>query len=105
MEKIPDWLKIWSELAEIRNTHFALQEEGQSDHWSENARKFSDRVRERWQEPDTSRDFLKSVLLKTRNQLCWISAPEQATGRLSVSYAKNTALEPSAGMRAVLKKI
>ena len=106
MEKIPDWLKIWSELVEIRNTHFALQEEGQSDHWSENARKFSDRVRERWQEPDTSRDFLKSVLFKNpESTLLDIGA---GTGNWAIylsPYAKRiTALEPSAGMRAVLEE-
>jgi ubiquinone/menaquinone biosynthesis C-methylase UbiE len=89
MEKIPDWLKIWSELAEIRNTHFALQEEGQSDHWSENARKFSDRVRERWQEPDTSRDFLKSALLKNpESTLLDIGAGTGNWAIISVSLCK-----------------
>ena len=102
--QLTDWLELWRELSETRNWRFDPEKGGEKDHWQKKAFAYSRRVQERWQQPDTTRDFLKTVLLNhPESTLLDIGA---GTGNwaiyLSPYASKITALEPSDGMRSVL---
>ncbi|PKN85093.1 MAG: SAM-dependent methyltransferase [Chloroflexi bacterium HGW-Chloroflexi-8] len=58
-----NWTTLWSQLARVGNTRRKLKlENGQADRWHKNVEQFNLRVYERWEQRDTSRQFVQKTL-------------------------------------------
>jgi SAM-dependent methyltransferase len=104
MEPITDWAKLWKELVEIKNysRKNGMETPGNGDIWSSKARDFNERVKQRWDKPDSTRKFMLS-LLEPNTTLVDIGA---GTGAWAILFSKHiqkvTAVEPSGAMAEVM---
>ena len=106
MKQVTDWCLLWRELAETRDRgqQTAKDTGTRRDLWEDRVHEFSERVKARWNKPDSSRDFVCAHLDSTTTVLD-IGA---GTGMWSLMMAKRaahvTALDPSAAMLGYLRK-
>ncbi len=98
-----NWVSLWQELVTLRDKSFNCENGQPFDYWKENAQKFAERVRERWRQPDTTRDFLVKIFKENPGStLLDIGAGTGNWAFFLAPYLRSvTAIEPSAGMRAV----
>ncbi len=108
MERMPDWIKLWKELVE-RQDRFRNQDKKPKkgkDQWKDRAKGFDAKVKERWSRPDPHRDFIVSRLSSYPGAT--VLDIGAGTGSWSILMSKAvrmvTAIEPSAGMREVLRE-
>ena len=97
-----DWAALWRELVERSNQRKA-KTGGDIKYWNKNAGRYDARVRRRWQQPDAIRTFICSRI-EPHTTLLDIGAGTGAWAALlaqQVSFV--TALEPSSGMRAIMR--
>ncbi|MBI9043655.1 MAG: methyltransferase domain-containing protein [Anaerolineaceae bacterium] len=105
MQALPDWQILWRDLVQIQNRRREIecQRLGSEDFWQDKALKFSDRVKTRWQQMDSSRELILSNVTEDETFLD-IGA---GTGAWSILLANQvravTAIEPSEAMAAELK--
>ncbi|MDL2268782.1 class I SAM-dependent methyltransferase [Desulfosarcina sp. OttesenSCG-928-A07] len=108
MEKIPDWLRLWEDLARIQDRYHTSNRARQKkqDAWQGRARKFDGSVKKRWTRPDASRDFLIRILEQTPNAtVVDIGAGTGAWAVLMARHARQiTAVEPSDAMCAIMEE-
>jgi 2-polyprenyl-3-methyl-5-hydroxy-6-metoxy-1,4-benzoquinol methylase len=104
MEKITDWVKLWQELSEINNRRREKSKSIPRRSGSVNrARSFDDSVKQRWQKPDSSRDFFLSQITEDSTVLD-IGAGSGAWSILAARRARHvTALEPDTDMLDVMQ--
>jgi len=114
VEKIPDYLELWKDLVELRDsnrqfkakrTHDVLNKRTH-DVWNNRAHEFEEGVRKRWEKSDSSRTWLMNQLRSHPDStLLDIGAGTGAWSCLVSSVCqKVTAVEPSQSMIDVLKK-
>ena len=106
MEKLTDWNSLWRELVEIKaqSHRRKMQESGHSDPWAHRAHKFKEGVNRRWEQSDSSREFIISQI-GTGATVLDIGAGTGAWASLLSPYAKQvTAVEPSDSMIAVMRE-
>jgi SAM-dependent methyltransferase len=99
----PDWTELWKQLVEMSAWKWQGEGERKSrDKWQERARDFDRSVKERWQNPDSSRSFILSQL----SHDCTLLDIGAGTGAWCILTAQRirrvTALEPSPSMRSLL---
>jgi 2-polyprenyl-3-methyl-5-hydroxy-6-metoxy-1,4-benzoquinol methylase len=107
MQKIPNWLDLWRELAERQEE--AWKAGGASDRedaWLARASRFDADVKRRWATPDSSRDFVTALLQANPD---WTALDiGGGTGAWSVLMARCarqvTVVELSSAMIEVMKK-
>lgn len=102
MEKITNWNSLWRELVAIkaRNRNSASRE----DPWIDRAHKFKEGVNRRWEQADSSRDFILAQL-DNDSTLLDIGAGTGAWSLLLSPHIKQiTAIEPSDSMIAVMRE-
>ncbi|MCC6803280.1 MAG: class I SAM-dependent methyltransferase [Anaerolineae bacterium] len=103
MEPITNWSALWRELVEIRADGRKHDDKPQDD-WEGRVQAFADRVKRRWQKPDSSRDFICAQLDPIATVLD-IGAGIGAWTALMAGHAAHvTAVEPSAAMRAYMDR-
>ncbi|CCK79091.1 SAM-dependent methyltransferase [Desulfobacula toluolica Tol2] len=98
---------MWNQLCEIQNKAFGRKKEySEDDFWKHKARHFDKMVDERWEKPDSSRDFLIQKLKDNPGAtLLDIGAGTGKWSLLVSPYAaKVTALDPSLAMQEILKE-
>jgi len=108
MEKLTDYLLLWRQIIEKQNADNPRQQvpaDG-DDPWIEKARWFHECVKKRWQQPDSSRDFIVQTLKQNPGStILDIGAGSGAWSCLLATHcASVTALEPSAAMITVLNE-
>lgn len=106
MEKITDWAKLWRELVETKNQDKwnSIEAPGDSDIWLTRAREYDERVKTRWENPDSTREAVLSMLHPDFS-LVDIGAGTGAWTMLFAHQVRSvTAVEPSQAMRAVLQE-
>lgn len=107
MEKVTDWITLWKELVEKQGPFWNRRKrsEKNEDKWKDRAKVFDARVKKRWSRPDPHRDFIVSMLSSFKGPTVLdIGAGTGAWAILMSKVARKvTALEPSAGMRRILK--
>ena len=98
-----DWIALWRELVTLKSSP-EKQSQNKGDHWLERAGQFNTAVKRRWENPDSSREFVIS-LLKPGDTLLDIGAGTGAWETLLAPRLKSiTALEPSPSMRSILQQ-
>lgn len=102
-----DWIDYWNKLVKARSWKYDPKAETDFDYWRTHARDFSKRVTARWNQPDSTRNFLIQLLQKAPDStLLDIGA---GTGNWAIRLARYvrhvTAIEPSAGMRMVFREV
>lgn len=104
MEQITNWAALWRELVEIGESR--RETKHSSDHWHGKAREFDERVTARWQQQDSSREFLRQTLLDyPESTVLDIGAGSGAWSLfLSPMAASVTALDPSESMVQCLRE-
>ncbi len=105
MEKVTNWLKLWEQIAKTQVKAFSRKKEFQDDDfWKHKARNFESMVEKRWSKPDSSRQFIASILEKNSGSTVLdIGAGTGAWSVYLAPYAKEvTALEPSDAMGGIL---
>ena len=106
MEKITDWNALWKELVEIRDIDRQKRREwgDGKDPWANRAQRFHEGVRQRWEQKDSSREFILSCV-DAGSTFLDIGA---GTGAWSILLAQHvrqvTAVEPSGSMLSVLRE-
>ena len=106
MQNITDWVILWKELVEIKKNgqKESIETPGDTDHWTLRAREYDERVREKWEKPDSTRDFILTIL-EPNTSILDIGA---GTGSWSILFSKYlrkvTAIEPSKAMRKVFQE-
>jgi len=104
MEKITDWAVFWRELVEMRARGFREETEKNSDHWTGRAHKFQEGVSRRWQQKDSSREFILSQT-SAESTLLDIGAGTGAWALLLAPRVRRvTAIDPSDAMIAVMRE-
>lgn len=104
METITDYASLWRELVEVKreNQKKSIETPGDSDYWAVQARNYDKRVKTKWENPDTSRELLMTIL-QPESSVLDIGA---GTGAWTLFFAKMmknvTAIEPSKAMRDIL---
>ena len=108
MEKVPDWIVLWRQLAENFGEKLAWGrgKNQKNDSWRGRAREFDDRVKERWSKPDSSRDFIISQMDKhPGSTILDIGAGSGAWSVLLASHVQAvTAVEPSHSMAEIMRE-
>jgi SAM-dependent methyltransferase len=107
MEPLTDWYQLWQELSGLQSEAFARNNRGDRDDcWKHKARDFDKMVEERWTRPDSSRDFITTLLKNNPGTtLLDIGAGTGKWALLASAHAgRVTALEPSAAMQDILKE-
>ncbi|MDD2389996.1 MAG: class I SAM-dependent methyltransferase [Desulfobacterales bacterium] len=107
MEKVTNWLRLWEQLAETQIKAFDRKKQHRGeDSWKHKAAHFESLVKEKWAKPDSSRQFLASILAE--NPGSTVLDIGAGTGAWSVFLAPFaaavTAIEPSDAMGGILKK-
>ena len=106
MEKDTDWSALWKELVEIRAAdRKERQDSGEGkDPWADRAQRFHMGVNERWQQKDSSRDFIISRI-DADSTVLDIGAGTGAWSILLAQRARSvTAVEPSESMLSVMRE-
>jgi SAM-dependent methyltransferase len=104
MERITDWIKLWREVLERRETYYNEGPDRSEDMWRDRARSFHEHVKERWARPDSSRDMLLSRV-DDQTTVLDIGAGTGAWTLLLAKKARHvTAVEPSQAMVDVLRE-
>lgn len=115
MDKAIHWLSLWKELSEAQQRFWdnagpkkkaKTESAADNDSWKEKADHFDALVRKRWEQPDSTRDFILSALRSRPGATVLdIGAGTGAWALLMARHAgRVTALEPSPAMRAVLAR-
>ena len=106
MEKVMDWNALWKNLVEIRAIdRQKRRDSGEGkDPWTDRAHRFHAGVRERWQQKDSSRDFILSRL-DADSTVLDIGAGTGAWSMLLARHARRvTAVDPSESMLSVMRE-
>jgi len=105
MEQITDWVKLWRQVVEQREAyHRDGPDHTGDDAWRTRARSFHEHVKQRWAQPDSSRDLLLTYVDKSKTVLD-IGAGTGAWALLLAPKAQRvTAVEPSPAMIEVLRE-
>jgi 2-polyprenyl-3-methyl-5-hydroxy-6-metoxy-1,4-benzoquinol methylase len=106
MEKTTNWNSLWRELVEIKaqSRQKSSCSDRTPDPWLDRAHKFKEGVHRRWEQSDSSREFICAQLDK-KSTLLDIGAGTGAWSILLSPYAKHiTAIEPSNSMIAVMRE-
>lgn len=106
MQTVTDWAALWKELvtikAEIQKD--SIETPGDSDYWQNRARVYDERVKVKWNKPDSTRKFMLNIL-EPQTSMIDIGA---GTGAWSILFSKRlnkiTAVEPSRAMREVFQE-
>ena len=102
MEKLTDWAGLWRELVEI-NDRRKEKAGGEKDYWNTRVRQFDEGVRQRWSQPDSSREFFIQQLTADVTLLD-IGAGTGSWSMLASKYARTvTAVEMSPAMTEVMR--
>jgi 2-polyprenyl-3-methyl-5-hydroxy-6-metoxy-1,4-benzoquinol methylase len=107
MQRIPDWLELWRELAEIQEEVWkAGGAKPREDVWIDRAKKFDKDVKRRWAKPDSSRNFITAQLQANPDWTALdIGGGTGAWTTLMAQHAHSvTVVEPSPAMIEVMKK-
>jgi SAM-dependent methyltransferase len=105
VEKLTDWFTLWDELVQIHTRAFARKKEHQGkDSWKNKAKDFDKMVKRKWENKDSSREYIISVLKSNPGSTALdIGAGTGAWSLLMAEYAEQvTALEPSDAMAEIL---
>ena len=106
MEKMIDWIELWNELVQAQNCGYAHDQRlDKQDHWRARAKEFDSHVRRRWEQVDSSRALIVSMLDAIPNATVLdIGAGTGAWATLLARHARRvTAIEPSPAMLEVLR--
>jgi SAM-dependent methyltransferase len=106
VEQMTDWSALWRELVEIkeRGPRKKRAANSQPDSWAGRAIEFRESVKRRWMRPDSSREFVLSIIDRNSTVLD-IGAGTGAWTLLLAPHAKRiTAVEPSHAMIEVLRE-
>ncbi|NLF00799.1 MAG: class I SAM-dependent methyltransferase [Anaerolineales bacterium] len=103
MQASTDWISLWRELVELQASSHAHR--GGGDAWQAKARGYDQRVKRRWEQPDSSRTFVVSRLQAYPGATVLdIGAGTGAWMALLAQHARwATAVEPSPTMVEVLR--
>lgn len=103
MERAVDWALLWRQLVETPNRGMGRMAE---DAWAGRAQAFNERVRQRWDREDSSRNFLLGLLkAHPGSTVLDIGAGAGAWACLFSPWtAKVTALDPSRAMIEVMEE-
>ncbi len=96
-----DWIQLWNDLVNLRERRNRQTETPENhDRWRTRVHDFDSHVRRRWEQPDSSRTFLVSLLkAMPGSTVLDIGAGTGKWAILLAPYAKRvTALEPSPAM-------
>ena len=107
MESLTDYSQLWAQLSQLQEGAFARQRrDPKDDFWKDRAKAFEKMADKRWEKPDSSRDFLVSLLKETPGStLLDIGAGTGKWAVFAAPHAKSvTAMEPSIPMREILEK-
>lgn len=106
MERVPDWALLWGQIIQMQEKGRQAMSCKQGDKWTKKAHWFNDRVRKRWDKPDSSRDFIIKLLqANPESSVLDIGAGTGAWACKLAPYARTvTALEPSSSMIAVMEE-
>lgn len=107
MEPVSDWLLLWRELAEAHaRAHQPERAAPAPDVWSARARAYHEMVQRRWEQPDSSRDFIAADLQQHPGEtVVDIGAGTGAWTVFLAQFARQvTALDPSPAMLGVLRE-
>ncbi len=107
MQTIPDWLSLWRELVEAQARGRMGANIGPNPYaWRAKAQEFQEAVKERWQKPDSSRDFIAADLDQhPGNTVLDIGAGIGAWTVFMARHAQHiTALDPSLAMLDFLRE-
>ncbi len=102
MESNTDWLALWRHLSAV--PFGGHREPDEEDVWRRRARRYRDQVRRRWSRPDSSREALLAMLGPGDTVLDIGAGTGAWTALLARHVRRVTAVEPSAGMREVLRE-
>jgi SAM-dependent methyltransferase len=103
MQTITDWGKLWAELVEIKKTSQkeCFETPGDGDAWNTKAREYDALVKQRWENPDSTRETVLAML-EPDTSILDIGA---GTGAWAILFSKHlrkvTAIEPSRAMREI----
>lgn len=106
MQKVTDWAELWKELVTIKGEvqKDSIETPGDSDYWQSRAREYDERVKVKWNKPDSTRRFMLNIL-EPHTSMIDIGA---GTGAWSILFSKRlntiTAVEPSKAMREVFQE-
>lgn len=106
MQTVTEWSALWKELVEIKQDiqKDSIEMPGDSDFWQTRARKYDERVKVKWNKPDSTRKFMLNIL-EPQTTMIDIGA---GTGAWSILFSqrlnKITAIEPSKAMREVFQE-
>ena len=106
MEKVTDWNALWKDLVELRSIdrHKRLDSGEGKDPWTNRARRFHEGVNERWQQDDSSREFILSRI-DAGSTFLDIGAGTGAWSMLLAGHVRRvTAVDPSESMISVLRE-
>jgi SAM-dependent methyltransferase len=105
LQSIPRWAELWKALVGL-NDRWRETGETQEDHWKKRARSFSEEIEKRWNQRDSSRDFLVSSLRLTPGAtLVDIGAGTGHWAALAARYAASvTAIDQSKAMIEVMRE-
>jgi len=106
MGKIMDWNALWKDLVEIRAIdRKKRRDSGEGkDPWTDRAQRFHANVRERWQQKDSSRDFILSRI-DADSTVLDIGAGTGAWSMLLARHVRRvTAVDPSESMISVMRE-
>ncbi len=105
MQTTPNWTLFWKELVELSG-RWPKDDESQEDHWKKRSRMFSENVKSRWSQPDSSREFLISTLRAAPGATFLdIGAGTGAWAVLAAGCAASvTAIDRSPAMIAVMRE-
>lgn len=106
MEKVTDYLKLWSDLVEARYRGRPDRSKCGEDVWKNRAKGYEEGVRKRWAKNDSSREWILSWLQENPGSTFLdIGSGTGAWARLVAPYCRQvTAIEPSASMIEVMKQ-
>ena len=106
MEKITDWNALWKMLVEFKEVDRRKRQDSgeEKDPWTARAQMFHEGVRERWQQKDSSRDFILSRI-NADSTVLDIGAGTGAWSMLLARHARHvTAVDPSESMLSVMRE-
>lgn len=107
MQKATDWLALWRELAEVQETVFkSAGEKDGDDIWQRRAAHFDSRLKKRWTNPDSSRDFVTTLLQSNSDwTVLDIGGGTGSWACLMSPFCRHiTVVEPSPAMTGIMRQ-